>query len=643
MSGICGVLAKNDARIAGASLHAMRDRLRLQAPTSDQVRTAEVAVGPILFGVSLAGRQVGGVALAERDGAPLAITLCGSLYDVDAVPGDRGDLHGPAARILDRYLAEGISFIQRLDGEVSLALWDGRIETLYLATDRFRIHPIFYCDENKQFVFASRIGALLESPLAVAATIRPEAIVLTVASSVIPTPKTAFREISKLPPGHLLVHRNGTTTLAPFWSADFLRPSPDRESNLAAEVRTRFSDAVARRLRVDGSTDHLGTFLSGGIDSSTVTGVLMRAAGQPVKSFSIGFGEARFNEISYARIAARALGAEHYEYFVVPKDVPEVLPVLLTSFDEPYGNASAIPTYLCAKLARDHGVDVLYAGDGGDELFAGNERYATQKLFEYYRRIPAWIGRGAIEPVVTGLAQALRWNLLVMGKKYIRRATLPPGKRLTSYDFFNVVPMERFLTTDFLLAVGDDFDPGEATERLYTEAPAQTELDRQLYVDLNITIADNDLFKVTRMAEAAGVTPRFPFLDRELAEFAMAVPASIKMRGRNLRTFFKRAYADLLPAEVRAKSKHGFGLPIGDWLQTDRALIEMMDDLVLSPRTLSRGYFRKDALQELVQRHREGSASFYGATLWNLMVLELWHRGLESRGMTASARFGTRI
>ncbi len=629
MSGICGVLAKrHDVRLPEHSILAMCARLPLDARGAGPAST--LTLGPVQLGASLFGNQAGGVAQATRDGAALGIAFYGTLYGSPA--GNPGGGPDSASNLLERYLREGISFLDSLDGDVSLAIWDGRTEQLFLATDRFRTYPLFYSDRPDQFVFGSRIGALLESPIPFHPSIRAESIVDTVGSSAIPTPKTVFREIAKVPPGHLLIHKRGTTSLSPYWRANFLHPSAASEAELATELRARFSDAVSRFVRVDGPLDRVGSFLSGGVDSSTVTGVLMQAAGRPMKSFSIGFGEARFNEMSYARIAARALGAEHYEYFVVSKDVAEVLPTLIESFDEPYGNASAIPTHLCARLAREHGVDILYAGDGGDELFGGNERYATQQIFDYYNKIPRWIADGLVEPAVGAIADRLKWDLFVKGKKYIRRAKLPAGKRITSYDFFNVVPLESFLTKDFLAEVGSGYDPGETVARLHAEAPARTELDRQLYLDLHVTISDNDLFKVTRMTEAAGVTARFPFLDRGLAEFAMTVPASVKMRGRELRTFFKNAYSDLLPAEVRTKTKHGFGLPIAPWLQSDPVLRDMLQDLVLGPRALSRGYFRKEALEDLLKAHAADPTFFFGTTLWNLMVLELWHRRMESMG-----------
>jgi asparagine synthase (glutamine-hydrolysing) len=445
-------------------------------------------------------------------------------------------------------------------------------------------------------------------------------------NSVIPTPKTIFQEVHKLPPGYMLSCRKGDVTVAPYWDINFLHPVRSTEPELADRLKVFFEDAVATRYHTDGDSPRVGTFLSGGVDSSTITGVLTQVAGRPITSVSIGFDEQRFNEINYARIAAQAFGSKHVEYFVTPTDTFDALPMVVDAFDEPFANASAIPTYYCAKVAKEHGVDAMYAGDGGDELFAGNERYATERLFEYYRRIPAWLREPLIRPLVFALANGLKQDLFVKGKKYILRACIPFPQRLYSYELFSVVPMEFMLDDRLLAAAGRDYNPNEHIDRHYGLAPARTELDREMYVDLKVAIADNDLFKVTRMTEAAGVTVRFPFLDHPLAEFAAAVPAAIRMRGRHLRSFFKKAYADMLPSAIRTKTKHGFGLPIPVWLRTDKRLNDMMHDLVLSPRSVQRGYFRKAALEDLIERHKGDETSFYGGVLWNLMVLELWHR-----------------
>jgi asparagine synthase (glutamine-hydrolysing) len=311
---------------------------------------------------------------------------------------------------------------------------------------------------------------------------------------------------------------------------------------------------------------------------------------------------------------------------VTPQDTYDAIPILLEAFDEPFANASAVPTFFCAKLAKEHGVDVLYAGDGGDELFAGNERYAVQRLFESYHVVPGWIRRRILEPIVFALADRTNLGVLTKGKKYIQRANIPYPDRLFSYGLFKVIAMPEVLDDGLLEAVGAGYDPDQPLRDHYRQAPARSELDRQLYIDLMWTICDNDLFKVMRMTEAAGVTARFPLLDHRLAEFAARVPADIKMPGRKLRAFFKDAYTELLPAEIRAKKKHGFGLPIPVWLRTDRRLNEMMQDLLLSPRSVQRGYFRKRAVEKLIECHRSDDTSFFGTILWNLMAIELWHR-----------------
>jgi asparagine synthase (glutamine-hydrolysing) len=240
--------------------------------------------------------------------------------------------------------------------------------------------------------------------------------------------------------------------------------------------------------------------------------------------------------------------------------------------------------------------------------------------------IPAWLRKPIVEPLVFSLADRLKRGILVMAKKYIQRANIPYPDRLSSYGFLKVVPMAEMFEGSLLEVIGREYDPSAPVSFYYFQAPARSELDRQLYIDLKLAISDNDLFKVTRMTEAAGVTVRFPFLDHRLAEFAVRVPAHIKMPGRKLRAFFKETYSDLLPTATRAKKKHGFGLPIPVWLRTDRQLNEMMTDLVLGPRSLQRGYFRKRTLEELVERHKTDETSFYGTALWNLMILELWHR-----------------
>jgi asparagine synthase (glutamine-hydrolysing) len=624
MAGICGIaLSQREGLIDPEDLSSMTQGLPIAASYKGEI----VYFGRVGMGIQPFPGRISGTASLELHEEPLVLAFHGNLYNWRELQLSAGKDSDPKAihALLSLYQEHGIQFLQRLRGEFALALWDGLEQICYVATDRFRVHPLFYYRDHNRLVFASRINALLGCPF-VTRNIHPESAVNIVGSSMIPTPRTIFRDIYKLPPGCLLTYRQGESRITSYWDINFREPSARSERELARELKTQFREAVAVRFGGDDNSKRIGTFLSGGVDSSTVTGVLSQLAQRPIKSFSIGFDEQPFNEIQYARIAARAFAAKHHEYFVTPADVYDIIPVLLDSFDEPFANASAIPTYFCAKVAHEHDVDVLYAGDGGDELFAGNERYASQRLFDYYYRIPEWLREAMVQPLVFGLAGSLEWQLFVKGAKYIRRANIPYPDRLSSYGLFKILPLAELLDDRFLTMLGKDCDPYASVESYYFQAPAQTELDRQLYIDLKLTISDNDLFKVSRMTEAAGVAVRYPFLDHHLAEFAATVPAKIKMRGRQLRSFFKKAYADLLPQEVRAKQKHGFGLPIPIWLRTDKRLNEMMQDLVLSPRSMQRGYFRRKTVEDLVQRHKTDESSFYGTILWNLMILELWHR-----------------
>jgi len=615
MSGLCGLWSRgNEPDLAGT----IESMARGLGPDG---RSETLVLGDSLaLGVHHVPGFQGGLLERRRGDRTLAIAFHGNLYE-DTLSSDTGALEA----LLDRFERSGIDFLRELQGEFAIAIWDSRGQTLSLATDRFRVHPLLYGGDARGFAFASRMRGLDRAPAPGQRTLHPPAIMDVVASSYIPTPETIYQEIRKLPPGHVLTRSQSRITTRPYWDIDFREPSGASENALAGEVREAFREAIARRFRRDGGSDRIGAFLSGGVDSSTVTGVLTQVAGRPVHTFSIGFGEERYNEMSYARIAARRFGAEHHEYFVSPRDTVEALPLVVEEFDEPFGNASAIPTYFCARLAREHGVEFLYAGDGGDELFGGNERYAFDRVFDYYHRVPPFLRDAVLRPGVETLARAIPHPLFTRARNYVAKACLPPVARMTAYTFLNVVPIAEVADPAFLRSL-NGYDSARAMEQHYANALGTTDLDRQLYLDLKLAIGDNDLYKVSRMTERAGVAVRYPFLDGGLAEAAARVPAALKMRGRKLRVFFKRAYRDLLPPEVTAKTKHGFGLPIAIWLRTDPELNAMMHDLVLAPRSLARGFFRKEALERLVADHRVEEEPFYGTVLWNLMVLELWQR-----------------
>lgn len=627
MAGICGIVS---------------GRTR-ENVTPEGLRSMVAALGagshepaPVLcwtgagFGEQPFPGRVGGIARAPVHGAEVVVALHGSLFETEdlSIPFSRREA---ATGVLELYLQAGLQLLDRLYGEFALAIWDGREEVLHVATDRFRVHSLLYRDSPEQMVFASRMTAIERCPVPLGLTVSPTAIIDVAGGSFIPSPHTVYREVKKLPPGHVLSWRNGVSTLSSYWDIDFTHPDHEDEPELARRLKSHFSRAMSVRVRQDMPGRSVGTFLSGGVDSSTVTGVLTQVTGAPVTSFSIGFGVDRFNEIAYARIAARAFESKHVEYFVTPDDVFEAIPQIVHNFDEPFANASAVPTYFCSKVAREHGVDTLYAGDGGDELFAGNERYAAQRLFDYYQDVPSWIREPLLKPLVFGMAAALPFGPFLKAKKYIQRAMIPYPDRLYSYGIYKILPMEELFQSDFLRSTGVPYNPFWAMHYHWDHSKGLTKLDRQLYLDLKLAISDNDLFKVTRMTEANGVLVRYPFLDQYLAEFASRVPSDIRMRGRRLRSFFKQAYSDVLPREILTKTKHGFGLPIPVWLRTDKKLNDLMHDLILSPRSVQRGVFAKRSLQQVVKAHATDQTSFYGTLLWNLMVIELWCRSRTER------------
>ncbi len=280
----------------------------------------------------------------------------------------------------------------------------------------------------------------------------------------------------------------------------------------------------------------------------------------PVKAFSIGFEEQPFNELGYAEIAAKKFHAEHYTYLVGPRDCCDALPQMVRYFDEPFGNSSAIATYFCSRLAAQHGVKVLLAGDGGDELFGGNERYATDKLFDAYRRLPVIFRKGMIEPALAKLP--VKGGIAGRARRYIRRANLSPMDRYLSYQFLKTHPIADVFESDFLESLGT-YSIIDVPADHYSKAPARDHLDRLLYVDMKITLADNDLPKVTCMSELAGIQARFPFLHRPVAEFSGRVPARLKVKGFQKRYLFKRAFRNLLPPEIIQKEETGIRHPGG--------------------------------------------------------------------------------
>lgn len=527
----------------------------------------------------------------------------------------------PAEYLADLYRAKGDGFVMRLRGTFAVIVHDHRTNTLKAWTDHFGIEKLVYADFDRFTGIATDLR-LLVSLSDRQPEIDPSAVLQYLQYSCVPTPRTIYKGIRKLAAGHALTCKPKATTRQ-YWDIQYnedLSPSKN-EDRWAADTLNAIRESVALTMKNVDPT-RLGCFLSGGTDSSSVTGLVGQLTGGAPKSFSIGFDDPRYNEIHYARIAANRYGADHHEYFVKPEDILSLVQRVSPAYDEPFGNSSIIPTYYCARLAADSGVSHLLAGDGGDELFGGNARYVEDQIFQRYSRVPYLVRRGVIEPAIA-VGRLTPLSLFDKAAKYVRRASLGQADRVFSYTFMSSVRHEELLTPE-LLAGGFGEHPLTPARNHFKAASASADLNRWMYLDVKIILTDNDLRKVTTMSRHAGVTTRYPLLTQGLAEFSGTIPSELKVKGNQLRYLFKKAMRDILPVEIIKKSKHGFGLPYSVWVGEYKPLRDFTFDVLGSTASRQRGYFRADLLEWLWQQYETVHRGFYGEVLWVFLMLELW-------------------
>lgn len=559
------------------------------------------------------------------DGDAVAVAFDGTIYNGATLARELSLEPGSTARLLAAlYERHGLDFLTRLNGPCAVCIVDKRQNTAHIATDRYGIVPVVYLADGGRVICAPRIRDILAVPGVDPGGVDPGALVDYLNFSAIPGPRTVYRNLRMLPPGHVVTVSGSSAVpkLTSYYDLDYTVDNAGEE-RYRALVPPAIEEAVRVILDTEAAAGRrVGTFLSGGTDSSTVTGMVKKLAGS-VKSFSIGFDEPGYNELDYARIAARHFGAEHYEYMVTPDDVLAAIDALLDVYDEPFGNASAIPSYFCARFARDHGVDTLLAGDGGDEIFGGNERYAARRIFSVYHQVPKLLRKGVIEPLVA-MAPELH-SVITKGKKYISRANIPQPDRFYSYNPVAALGVDAIFAPDFVRQLrGHDTN---AWARVHWQAAGtDDELNRLLYLDMKHTVTDNDLRKVNGMTAKAGMRVAYPFLDHRLVDLAGRMPSDLKVRGTYLRYIFKESLKGFLPPEVIAKQKHGFGLPIGVWTRTKPNIAAFVRDTLLGPSCSIQPWLRDGFLEEIFRIHGETGASFYGDIIWNLLMMELWHK-----------------
>ena len=612
MSGICAVWHKSRPQDLARTLPAVTDGLALSTVERARLETEHgVGIGvQARFVESQQGFRDNRVMLACDAELLNQRELAESI-------GARDRHQSRAALLAALYDRYGEAFVEKLRGGFSVVLWDLAERRLLAAIDGFGIKRLAWYEDEHVLAVASRVTAL--PPATGELEINPRAIANVLNFGADLAPETIFRRAHRLEAGTLLQASLRETRTTRYWDLRYGLSDGSSEAELSLELERVVEQSVAGHCAAAADL-HPGAFLSGGTDSSTVLGMMSRATRAPVKAFSIGYREQPFNELHYAELAARAFGSEHHTYLVGPRDCQEMLSDVIRCFDEPFGNASAIATYFCGRLAAQNGVDTLLAGDGGDELFGGNERYATEKIFSAYHAVPGWLRAGVLEP----LAAAPAGSLTRKARGYIRRAKMPGVERMFSFSFLRAHAPEDVFSGDFLQSLGD-YGILDIPTRHYYRAAAKDHLDQLLYVDMKITLADSDLPKVTCVSELAGIRTRFPFLEREVAEFSGRVPPRLKVKGLQKRYLFKRAFRNLLPREIIRKKKHGFGIPVATWMKTDPYIRELARDTLLSTRAVGRAYFRREFLEDLFRKHEASEASYYGDCLWAFLMVELWH------------------
>ena len=622
---MCGIAGRvnfvSGAPVDAQSMAGMAQLLAHRGPDGDGVRVD----GPVGF----AHRRLAIIDLSDAAEQPMAtedgevwITYNGEIYNFQEI---RRELEGRRVRfrsrsdtevILAAYREWGVACLDRLRGMFAFGIWDAVRRTLLLARDRVGKKPLCYRLDENGIAFASEPKAFLAE-----AGFVPEVDAKTISHYLtyqyVPSPMSGFRGVRKLPPAHYLLVQDGQVSVRRYWRLRYGTKRHISEAQAAEEVLARLREAVRLRLVSDVP---LGAFLSGGIDSSAVVALMAQEGAGPVKTFSIGFEETDYNELPYARVVAERYGTEHHEFVVRPNAV-EILPKLVWHYNEPFADSSAIPTYYLAELTRKH-VTVALNGDGGDENFAGYERYLANIAASSYQGVPGFIRR-PLGALIAKLPSISSRSLIGKAKRFVAAVSETRERRYAWWLMHFQPPLKAELCTpDFLRQAGGD-DTTQLILDEYAASDARDFVDATLDVDVNRYLPDDLLVKVDIATMAHGLEARSPFLDHSFMEFAATLPANLKLHGRIKKYILKKAVSSQLPNEVIDRPKMGFGVPIDHWFRHE--LKEFASDVLLSRTSVERGYFHTTVVRRLLDEHAGGVRSWH-YQLWNLVMLELWHR-----------------
>jgi len=578
-----------------------------------------------IIDLSPAGRQP----MSTADGQ-VWITFNGEIYNFQELRstlearGHRFHTRTDTEVILAAYKEFGIECLRHLNGMFALAIWDRPRQRLFMARDRAGKKPLYYWENHDGLAFASEPKAFLaDSDFSPEAD--PVALSAYLTYQYVPTPLSAFKGVKKLPPAHYLLAENGRISIERYWKLSYARKTAMTEREASEALLEKLREAVRIRLVSDVP---LGAFLSGGIDSGSVVALMAQLGTSPVKTFSIGFEEKAFDELGYARLVATRYGTDHRE-FVVRPDAVELLPRLVWHYNEPFADSSAIPTFVLSELTRRY-VTVALNGDAGDENFAGYERYRANVLAQRYDRMPSLVRRPLRRLAELMPRSGRSGTLLSRGKRFVETFGEAREHRYVRWmsHFHHSLRME-LCRPEFLEAGGPD--PASILVDAYAASDAPDFVDATLDVDVQNYLPDDLLVKVDIATMAHGLEGRSPLLDYNVMEFAASLPSGFKLKGGVKKHILKMAVSSLLPDEIVNRPKMGFGVPLETWFRKE--LKEMAFDILLGSRMRERGYLDGAFVRRLLEEHVSGARAWHNQ-LWNLLMLELWHRAFIDRRPT---------
>ena len=620
MCGIVGIVRNDGKPVDEELLARMNDAIRHRGPDEDGFYVNGSA-GMAMRRLAIIDLKSGQQPIHNRDRSAW-IVFNGEIYNYLELRekleklGHTFYTNSDTEAIVHAYDQYGTDCPKHLRGMFAFAIWNERTQELFLARDRVGKKPLLYADVNGQLIFGSEFSALLLHP-DISREIQPEALDYYLSFMAVPAPLTAYKAVRKLEPGHWLRWRNGKIERQRYWEPDFTKKIDISEEEAGERTVEILREAVRVRLM---SEVPLGAFLSGGIDSSAVVALMSQESSERVKTFSIGFDEQDFSELHHARRVAEHVGADHHEFIVRP-DAVEVLPMLVEHYGEPYADSSAVPTYYVAKETRKH-VTVALNGDGGDESFAGYERYIAMGLTEKYRKIPSFLRESVIREAVnliptdptkrSKIKSAQRLLAVVAREK--------SGRYMHWMSTFND-ELKAPLYSDFFREQTRGANALGVLDTWFKRANGIGMVDALLLTD-QMTYLPNDLLvKVDIATMAVSLEARSPFLDHHVIEFAASLPQNLKLRRLTGKYLLKKVLRKLLPSENLNRRKMGFGVPIGHWFRGK--MQPFLREVVLSDKALRRGLFKPEAVKHLVDSHTRAERD-YSHQLWTLLMLELW-------------------